>query len=110
MGLSFCSKCKNILPPRNSEKFQEIECNVCGLKQKIETISHKEIIKKKPLKGKSIGEMNNPYATYKNFCKKCGFDKAQIIDIPAKYSDEDDIIFLRCGKCGFSEKIGRKIS
>ena len=43
-------------------------------------------------------------------CKKCGYDKAQIIDMCIFYSDEDNLILLKCGKCNFAERIGRKVS
>ena len=49
-------------------------------------------------------------ATYDHKCKKCGFSKAQIIDMGIFYSDEDQLILLKCGKCGYSERIGRKVS
>jgi DNA-directed RNA polymerase subunit M/transcription elongation factor TFIIS len=52
----------------------------------------------------------NEFADYKHVCKKCGFNKAQIIDMGVFYSDEDNLIFLKCGKCGYSERVGRKTS
>ncbi|NCO18212.1 hypothetical protein COT60_03790 [Candidatus Pacearchaeota archaeon CG09_land_8_20_14_0_10_30_9] len=111
MGISFCKKCKNILPPTNSKENIFIECLSCGLNQKIEdkTISNEKIYKKIE-KGAGIANEENVYATYENICGKCGHNKSQIIDLGIKYSDEDNLIFLKCGKCGFSERIGRKTS
>ena len=110
MAISFCKKCKNILPPKGSGENFDIICHKCGTGQKRKTsLISKEFKEKKVEKGKGVGD-GNPFATYKNVCKKCGYDQAQIIDVPAKYSDEDDLIFLKCGRCGFSKKIGRKAS
>ena len=56
--------------------------------------------------GKVVPDDNENY--YK--CPKCGYEKAQIIDMGIFYSDEDNLILLKCGKCGHSERIGRKTS
>ena len=61
-------------------------------------------------KGEGAVKEQNVFATYKNVCKKCGYDKAEIIDMGIFYSDEDNLILLKCGKCGYSERIGRKTS
>jgi len=111
MGISFCKKCKNILPPFNSEENFEIECKKCGSKQKTsKNLTSKERIPQRTQKGRGIANEENIYATYDHICTKCGHNKAQIIDLGIKYSDEDNLIFLKCGKCGISERIGRKTS
>ena len=68
-----------------------------------------ERIKKKPV-GEGFVEGLNEFANYIHKCKKCGYGKAQIIDMGISYSDEDNLILLKCGKCGFSERIGEKVS
>jgi len=60
-------------------------------------------------KGK-ISEAGNEFATYKHKCSKCGYGKAEVIDLGAQYSDENNLILLRCGKCGWSERVGGKVS
>ena len=111
MVLQFCKECNRILiPKKNFKEKQEINCSFCGEKNFFVKSVTKEIFSKETEKGKGYAKEINPFVTYENICKKCGFDLAQVIDIPAKYSDEDDVIFLKCGRCGFSEKIGRKIS
>ena len=110
MAISFCKRCKNILPPLNSGK-KFIEFLNCGFKQNVEkNLISSEKIKMGIEKGKGVKSEENIYATYPNICKKCGHDKAQVIDMGIKYSDEDNLIFLKCGECGFSERIGRKVS
>ena len=74
----------------------------------------KAIIEREKIEHEEIGEGvlsdENKMATYKHKCEKCGYGKAQIIDVGPLYSDEDNLILLKCGKCGFSERIGRKTS
>jgi len=110
MGISFCKKYKNILPPTNSEENFEIECAICGLKQKIKNTTSKEKFSEKIKKGPGVANEENIYASYEHICPKCGHNKSQVIDLGIKYSDEDNLIFLKCGRCGFSERIGRKTS
>jgi DNA-directed RNA polymerase subunit M/transcription elongation factor TFIIS len=110
MALSFCSKCKNILPPQHSDE-NFVVCPKCGLLQKIKgDLISTENTPKKIQKGHGIGSDENVCATYDHTCKRCGYSKAQVIDMGVKYSDEDNLIFLKCGKCSFSERIGRKTS
>ena len=108
MTISFCKDCKNIRPP-NSKKFTI--CQNCGLYQEIlKDLVFQEKIKEKTKKGEGASTGENQYANYENICRRCGHDKAQIVDMGIFYSDEDNLIFLKCGKCGFSERIGRKVS
>ncbi|MBI2045655.1 hypothetical protein HYT23_06355 [Candidatus Pacearchaeota archaeon] len=60
--------------------------------------------------GEGVVKDENEFADYPNKCKKCGYDKAQIIDMGVSYSDEDNLILLKCGKCGCSDRIGNKVS
>ncbi len=113
MPLSFCPKCSNLLIPEklDGKGFSEI-CKFCGYSKKF--IDKPVIIKEKiPKREKTDGkilEVKNEFADYKNKCQKCGYNKAQIIDMGIFYSDEDNLILLKCGKCGWSERIGRKVS
>ena len=101
--IKFCSKCKGILILKKGKAI----CYSCGFVQDSEEIlSSSEKIPKKEERGEGTIKGGNIFATYEHKCEKCGYDKAQIIDCGVFYSDEDSIIFLKCGKCGFSEKIG----
>ncbi len=109
MKIKFCPNCDQILlPTKKGEKFF-VECNKCGHGKEVKDLKLKEKIKKIE-KGKGVVKGGNPLATYHNKCPKCGYDKAQIIDMGIFYSDEDNLILLKCGQCGYSERIGRKVS
>ena len=110
MSFSFCPKCSNILIPEKikGEGFVE-KCGFCGYSK--EHVDKSVVVKEKIHKkktGTKISKEVNEFATYHHKCQKCGYDKAQIIDMGIFYSDEDNLILLKCGKCGGSERIGRK--
>lgn len=116
MGLKFCEKCGGMFRVQKIDENKSYTfCDKC---QNFEVVksnhnlgtSSNEKIEKKQEKGQGIKEDINEFANYTNICKKCGYDKAQIIDLGVFYSDEDNLILLQCGKCGFSERIGRKTS
>ena len=113
MSLKFCPKCKAIMIPRKEVGEFIVECKVCNFTEKIDEkdlLQFSEKISIKEEVGKGISKGENLLANYKNMCKKCGYDKAQIIDMGIFYSDEDNLILLKCGKCNFAERIGRKVS
>lgn len=110
MALKFCPKCKNILvPKRISEKEFVVKCVKCDYAKKFKgkPLVEENKLPEKEKKGPGIADNKNVFADYKHKCKKCGYDKAQIIDAGIFYSDEDNLIMLKCGKCGYSERIGK---
>lgn len=70
----------------------------------------REKIKHEPERGRGIIKEKNIFATYPHKCKKCGYEKAEIIDQGIKYSDEAGEVLFECGKCGWSERIEKKTS
>jgi DNA-directed RNA polymerase subunit M/transcription elongation factor TFIIS len=116
MTLNFCPKCGNILIKQQIDKDKSyLFCDKCNHFELFKAknnpnTSSKEKIKKEKERGKGVTSDKNILATYKHKCSKCGYDKAQILDLGIFYSDEDNLILLKCGKCGFSERIGRKVS
>jgi DNA-directed RNA polymerase subunit M/transcription elongation factor TFIIS len=114
MPIEFCKKCGGMIRIQDIGKGKSYKfCDKCQDFEVVDTnknsgISFSESIKKEENKGRGIKNGVNELATYKHTCKKCGYDKAQVIDVGILYSDEDNLILLKCGKCGFSERIGRK--
>lgn len=105
--INFCPRCNKILMPIKGEDYTYVECS-CGFKERIysETISEK--VSNEQV-GEGVGE-GNLFASYDHICKKCGHDKAEVIDMGIFISDEDNLILIRCGKCGHTERFGRKTS
>lgn len=110
MTLKFCPKCGDLLiPEKRGMDFFAI-CSKCGFSKKVKPLKEKEKISSPEKLGEGVIKEENDLATYNNKCPKCGYGKAQIIDMGIFYSDEDNLILLKCGKCGHSERIGRKTS
>ena len=111
MSLKFCPKCQSILMPEKiGDKEFLLKCAHCGYSEKFKgkSMIEKEKIFRKGKTGDRILKNENEFATYKHKCPKCGHNKAQVIDVGIFYSDEDNLILLKCGKCGWSERIGKK--
>ena len=106
--MKFCSKCKGLMKPIENEKSKLI-CISCKNIEDGEITSVTKI-KKKPEKGEGFVEDKDIFADHDFICKKCGHNKAQIIIKGPQISDEDDPIYLRCGKCGKAQQLARKIS
>jgi len=105
MTIKFCKKCKTLLKPEKKEGEVFLKCSKCGFESKSDLTSSENIPKKEKV-GKGVSEDKNVFATYKHECEKCGYDKAQVLDLGVSYSDEDNLMFLKCGKCGHSERVG----
>ena len=101
MTMEFCKKCGAIMRPAKDDKTI-IECS-CGNRK---TITH-AVMKEKMAAHKELDVIHdtiNPLAVYPHKCKKCGFDKAQLISKGVWYTDEDEVIEYVCGRCGLHEK------
>lgn len=113
MTIQFCKKCGGIL--RTEQINQNQFYTFCDNCHEFELITDKnfktsstEKISKQEERGKGVSKEKNIFADYHHVCQKCGYDKAQILDLGIFYSDEDNLILLKCGKCGFAERVGRK--
>ena len=97
------------MEPRKEMGFTLMECSYCGIRVRgsgedfIEKTDNKEV-------GEGVIKNENLFATYDYKCKKCGYDRAEIIDMGIFISDEDNLILIRCGKCGHTDRFGRKTS
>ena len=105
----FCPKCKNLMAMGEIGEKHTLKCSKCGFLMNLNGTSLKTTEKlKQKFVGQGVVDGKNELADYEHKCKKCGYDKAQIVDMGIFYSDEDNLILLKCGKCGNSERIGRK--
>ncbi|MBD3253377.1 hypothetical protein GF386_06595 [Candidatus Pacearchaeota archaeon] len=104
--MKFCKKCNSIMKPVDNNILQ---CVSCDYQEDGELISKESIPGKTEIKKDVIEDRGNEFANYEHKCKKCGFDKAQIVEREPYITDEDTLLFLKCGKCGFMENLSRKI-
>ncbi len=113
MALKFCQRCRTLMSPQKILNEFFFKCGSCGFSEEINdenSLTAKEKIGNAKFLGKGVMNGENSSADYSNKCKKCGHEKAEIIDMGVFISDEDNLILLKCGKCGFSERVGRKTS
>lgn len=95
---TFCLKCGSIM--------KGSVCS-CGYKQEKDKMLLKEKLMHKE-RPSGVHDEINPAAVYDHVCRKCGFNKAQLIEIQAWVSDEDTIVQYKCGRCGFTEQEAAK--
>ena len=100
-----------MLIPTKSEGKEFLACDECDFTRKAvsgEDLSASEKQIHEEPRAEGVVKDENTYATYGDFkCPKCGHDKAQVLDAGASYSDEDNLILLKCGKCGHSVRVGK---
>lgn len=112
MALNFCRRCKTLMNPHNHEGKILLRCSNCDFSEELKegSLKVRDKIKKSKKLGEGIASEENILADFEHKCKKCGHDKVQILDMGVFVSDEDNLIMLKCGKCGFSERVGRRTS
>ena len=85
------------------------ECVKCGYREKSPDLISDEVMPKKPEIKEGVVKDKNVNATFDFKCEKCSYNKAEVIERQPYVSDEDSLTFLRCGKCGFTRQLARKI-
>ena len=111
MVKEFCPECKNILTTYQENGKNILKCDNCGFFEEIdkrEDLITSQKIKQKAEVGRGVVKDKDIFATYDFVCKKCGNKKAQIEDRRIGYSDEDNLILLKCSKCGFCQRNTKK--
>ncbi len=57
----------------------------------------------------TVMDGENHLAVHTHICPQCGHDKAEIIEKGIWYSDEDNVVIFKCGKCGRSTMTDAKV-
>jgi len=102
--IMFCSKCKCLMKPKKTDSKVVMFCDSCNISSdSVSGVSSEkfDFVKKEV----EIADDTNVFATENHVCKKCGHNKAQLIEKGAFYSDEETAILFRCGKCGHTELV-----
>ena len=107
----FCKTCGTLLVPKTTPYGKWMACPNGHTQPEIVQES-KNISMKNKEEGKRL-EVNlgeNPLAVHDHICPRCGYGKAELIEISASYSDEDNIYRMKCGKCGFVKQLEGKVT
>ena len=107
--MEFCKSCGGLLFFLREKGIVKVYCKTCRNTRERLPTTFKETVPTKII-GEGVSSNENPLASYTNICKKCGHNGAEIINVGVLISDEDNLSFLKCGKCGFSERVGRKVT
>ena len=105
----FCKTCGALLVPKKTPYGKWMACPN-GHQQPELNQESKEVVTKNLDKAKKIEAHDgiNHLAVYDHKCKKCGYGKAELIEMSSWYSDEDNTYQYKCGKCGFIEQMEGK--
>ena len=106
----FCKTCGSLLVPKTTEYGKWMSCptghSQPELVQETETLRSKN---NQQAKGVRVAESENILAVHNHTCKRCGYDKAELIEIMPSYSDEDNMFRMKCGRCGLVEQLEGKV-
>jgi DNA-directed RNA polymerase subunit M/transcription elongation factor TFIIS len=103
--MEFCDKCGKPLQTRKDNEMDILigYCS-CGFKKLIAyNKSYSDIQKKKEI-GKGVLEKQESTEGFPHVCKKCGFDKADVVELGIPYSDESAVFLFKCKKCSYVER------
>ena len=106
----FCKTCGSLLVLEKNEYGKWMKCPKGHpqpeLVTKSESLNSKNI---HPMRKIEVQSDENLLAVYNHKCQKCGYDKAELIEIMPSYSDEDSTFRMKCGKCGHVEQLEGKV-
>jgi len=107
----FCKTCGSLLVPKKTSYGKWMACpnghTQPELNQENKTLKIKNQEEGKRLE---VNQGENPLAVHDHTCPRCGHNKAELIEISANYSDEDNIYRMKCGKCGFVVQLEGKVT
>lgn len=106
----FCKTCGTILVPKNTSYGKWMACPH-GHSQPELNQEKTVLTLKNPNPGKKIEAQDgiNYLAVHDHKCPKCGYDKSELIERSCSYTDEDNFYWMKCGKCGFVERLEGKV-
>jgi len=107
----FCKTCGTLLRPKTTPYGKWMACPNGHVQPEMQQ-SSKDIKTKNKHTDQKIGvsDGENPLAVHDFVCERCGYGKAELIEIQPFYSDEDSIYRMKCGKCGLVKQLEGKVT
>lgn len=106
----FCKICGTLLHPRKTEFGTWMSCPNGHAQPELNTdkveLKHQGLEQAKEIR---VHDGKSHLAVYDHVCKKCGHDKAELVEIMPAYADEDVTRIMKCGKCGHGEMMDGKM-
>ncbi len=105
----FCATCGRMLLPKKTSYGSWMSCpsghTQPELRQDAPVSWEKN---RQKIEQITVADGKNILAVHDHLCKKCGYGKAEMLEIGAFYSDEDLVVKMKCGKCGCVEQLEGK--
>jgi transcription factor S len=106
----FCKTCGSLLVPKKTSYGKWMACPNGHTQPELNQDKHTlDVENKNQAKIVEVDDGKNYLAVHDHKCPKCGFDKAELIEISCSYSDEDNTYRMKCGKCGHVEQLEGKV-
>lgn len=103
MVLQFCPVCKALLNI-NFENGSNIATCRCGFSRK-NGLDLTSVDKgARELRGEGVISSQGIVEGIDFVCKKCGYNKAELIDLGERNTNENGVSLYRCLKCGHNER------
>ena len=106
----FCKSCGSLLRPKSTPYGKWMACPhghaQPELNQEKVEIKHQNVDQGKEIR---VHDGKSYLAVYDHLCKKCGHNKAELVEIMPAYADEDVTRLMKCGKCGYAEMLDGKV-
>ena len=106
----FCKSCGTLLQPLKTEFGKWMACPNGHPQPEVVRSSESLVSKNLEQANKiSVHDGKNMLAVHDHVCKKCGYNKCELIEVQPFYSDEDQFLRMKCGECGYTEKLDGKL-
>ncbi len=106
----FCKTCGSLLVLEKNSYGKWMKCPLghaqpeLNQEENVLTTENKEQAKRI-----EVMDGENILAVHNHKCKRCGYDRAELIEISCSYSDEDNMYRMKCGRCGLVEQLEGKV-
>ena len=108
--IMFCKTCGGLLVPKKTPYGKWMSCPDGHTQPELNQDSETSVEKNKSkIEEISVADDVNLLAVHDHKCKKCGYEKAEMQELGAFYSDEDCVVRMKCGKCGLVEQLEGKV-
>ena len=103
MVLQFCPVCKSLLQLRDEDGKVILYCN-CGFIRRAGVELSSSETRDNHFRGDGVIKDEDKSVGIDYICKKCGYDKAELIDLGERNTNENQVFLYKCLKCQHSER------
>ena len=105
----FCKTCGTFLQPKKTLYGKWMACPNGHSQPELNKEKNIITTKQETVREILVSDGVNHLAVHDYPCKKCSYNKAELIEVAPFYTDEDSFIRMKCGKCGSTERLEGKL-